>query len=95
MGQLGISCVAGTASAACPSGGSSQPLAVVRTGVRHGPEPPETQHLLELVKVLWASCAVHGCGILGPELCVVLLGEGAQDLDWVIGIAVVCGVRSH
>jgi hypothetical protein len=76
-------------------GGSAQPLAVARTGVRHGSEPPQTQHLLELVEVLWAPCALHSRGVLGQELRVVLLGEGMQDLDWVIGIVVVCGVRSH
>jgi hypothetical protein len=72
-----------------------QPLAVARAGVRLCPEPPQTQHLLQLVELLWASRAIYGSGILGAELCVVLLGEEVQDLDRVIGIAVVCGVRSH
>lgn len=73
----------------------SRPLAVARAGVRHCPESLQTQHLLELVELLWTSCAVYGSGILGPELRVVLLREDVQDLDWVVGIAVVCGVRSH
>jgi hypothetical protein len=46
---------------------------------------------LELVELLWASCVIHSSGILDPELCVVLLWEDVQDLDWVSDIAVVCG----
>jgi hypothetical protein len=47
------------------------------------------------MELLGASCAIHGCGILGPELRVVLTGEDLQDLDRVIGITGVSGMRGH
>jgi hypothetical protein len=75
--------------------GSCQSPGVVRAGVRDRPQPPQTQHLLEVAELFRASRAIHGGGIFAPELRVVLLGEDMQDLDRVVRIRIIGGVCGH
>jgi hypothetical protein len=53
------------------------------------------QQLVKSAELLRALSSLYGCGVLGPELLVVLRRKGMEDLDGIIGITVVCQVCGH
>jgi len=50
---------------------------------------------VELAELLGPSRALYCSGVLGPELRVMLFGQGAQDLDRVVRVTVIDGMRSQ
>jgi hypothetical protein len=50
---------------------------------------------VEFTELLRSSRAVHSSGILSTELPAVLLRKGIEDLNRIIGIAVIGRMRSH
>jgi hypothetical protein len=78
-----------------PFTGTRKPPGVAGAWVGDRPQPPQPQQFLELVELLRATSAVNRSGILGQELRMVLLREGTQNLDRIIGITVVDRMSSH
>jgi hypothetical protein len=71
------------------------PPVIARAGVGDCPQAPQAQHGVEFTELLRSSRAVHSSGILSTELPAVLLGKGIQDVNRIIGIAVIGRMRSH
>ena len=75
--------------------GSGQSLLIPWTGVRDGPQPPQSQQLLKLMELLRTPRPFHGGCVLSQELCMVALREYGEDLDRVIRIMIINWMRSR
>ena len=75
--------------------GGGQPILIPRTGVSDGPQPPQSQHLLQLTELLRTPRPFYGSCVLSQELRTVTLRQHGQDPDRVITIMIINRMRSH
>jgi hypothetical protein len=75
--------------------GTRQPFLIPRTAVSDGPQPPQSQQLLELTELLRTPRPFHGGCVLSQELRMVTLREYGEDLNRVIRIMIINWMRSH
>jgi hypothetical protein len=66
-----------------------QPLFIPRTRVSDGPQPPQSQQLLQLTELLRTPRPFHGGCVLSQELRMVTLRQHGEDLDRVIRIVII------
>ena len=74
---------------------SHQPLLIPRTGVSDGPQPPQSQQLLQLTELLRTPSPFHSGCVLGQELRMVTLRQHGEDRDRIIRIMITNRMRGH
>lgn len=72
-----------------------KPFLITRIGVRGNPQPPQPQHVMQMPVLLGPSRASSRCVVVRQELLMKPGRQDTQDLDRVVRVVVIHGLRRH